>query len=296
MDLISYIPKLPQKGETIHGTKFKMGFGGKGANQCVSSAKLGAKAAMVAKVGKDTYGKGFVEEFQRFKVNTDYIVSTDGASTGVAPCLVDQNGSSAIIIVSGANLLLTPQEIEQAEEVIKSSKVMICQLEVTQEATLAALRIAKKHGVKTIFNPAPKLDSLPEEIYSLCDVFCPNETEVSDTAVTTIEEAGAAAIPYLDKGCFTVIVTLGDKGCVYVTKDDRKVCHVACDKVNAIDTTGAGDSFVGSLAYFMSCHASLPLEEMIRRSCQVATVSVQREGTQTSYPYRNELPPELFLH
>ncbi|XP_067941626.1 ribokinase-like [Watersipora subatra] len=294
VDLISYIDHLPQKGETIHGSKFKMGFGGKGANQCVTAAKLGAKTAMVAKVGVDPYGTGFVEEFNRLQVNTDYILNTEKASTGVAPCLVGQNGESAIVIVSGANLLLTPQDVDAAERLIQSAKVMVCQLEITAASTMEALRLAKKHGVTTIFNPAPKADDLDEEIYSLCDVFCPNETEVADSPVTSVEEAGEAAVSYLDKGCKIVIVTLGEKGCVYATQDDRTVRRVPCEQVEAIDTTGAGDCFVGSLAYFMAREKDLPLDEMIKRASYVATVSVRREGTQSSYPTLEELPAWVF--
>ncbi|XP_078398832.1 ribokinase isoform X4 [Cetorhinus maximus] len=233
-DLVSYTPRLPKAGETIHGHKFFIGFGGKGANQCIQAARLGAKSAMVSKVGKDSFGDNYIENFKSNGVSTVYVGQTDEASTGVAPITVNDEGQNAIIIVAGANLLLNSEDLERASQVIGCAKVVVCQLEIRPAITLEALKIAHKAGAKTIFNPAPAVADLDPEFYKETDVFCCNETE------------------------------------------------------------GAGDSFVGALAFYMAHYPCMELDEMSRRACDIASVSVQSQGTQASYPYRAQLPQELF--
>ncbi|CAH3197373.1 unnamed protein product, partial [Porites evermanni] len=145
-DLVSYVPRLPKAGETIHGTKFSMGFGGKGANQCVMAARLGAKTAMVAKVGNDSFGERYIENFKQNGVNTDHVSVTSEASTGVAPIAVNANGENSIVIVSGANDILSEDDVRNAKSVILSSSVCVCQLEIKPEVTHYTLSIAKKAG------------------------------------------------------------------------------------------------------------------------------------------------------
>ncbi|XP_078398828.1 ribokinase isoform X1 [Cetorhinus maximus] len=296
-DLVSYTPRLPKAGETIHGHKFFIGFGGKGANQCIQAARLGAKSAMVSKVGKDSFGDNYIENFKSNGVSTVYVGQTDEASTGVAPITVNDEGQNAIIIVAGANLLLNSEDLERASQVIGCAKVVVCQLEIRPAITLEALKIAHKAGAKTIFNPAPAVADLDPEFYKETDVFCCNETEaeiLTGIEVSNVDHAGKAGSILLEKGCCSVIITLGAEGSVLMSLDKRTPHYIPTRKVKAVDTTGAGDSFVGALAFYMAHYPCMELDEMSRRACDIASVSVQSQGTQASYPYRAQLPQELF--
>jgi len=177
LDLISFVPRLPRMGETLHGTRFHMGYGGKGANQAVMAAKLGGDVAMVTKLGRDPFGENTFKNFESWRIDTHHVLFTDQAFSGVAPIAVDPDGHNAIIIVTGANDLLTEEEIEAARATIGASQILLCQLEITVEVSLAAMRVARQQGVRTILNPAPGRSDLPEEFYQLSDIFCPNETE-----------------------------------------------------------------------------------------------------------------------
>nr|CAB3265463.1 ribokinase-like [Phallusia mammillata] len=298
MDLITYAPRLPLPGETIHGTRYVTGFGGKGSNQCVAAAKLGAKASMIAKVGNDAYGKEYIENFKALGIDTGHVTMTEDACTGVAPIVVGADGTNSIIIVPGANLHLTESDIDAASSLFQSAKVMLCQLEISPESTLCALRKAKGAGVFTIFNPAPAPQKeLDPDFYKNSDIVCPNETEASTITgleVTDVESAKVAVPHLLKMGCGIAIITLGKDGCVFASKEREEPCWVKGEKVNAVDTTGAGDAFAGALAFFFAKFPHLPLEEKLRRSCYVASDSVCREGTQKSYPYRRDLPEEIF--
>lgn len=293
MDLISYVPRLPKIGETLHGSKFSMGFGGKGANQAVMAAKLGGDVAMITKLGKDVFGKDTMENFKAMGVDTRGVSFTEEAFSGVAPIAVDPAGNNSIIIVSGANDLLTVEDLTAVKEVIKESKILVCQLEISPEVTLEALRMAKDADAITIFNPAPARAELPSELYKVSDIFCPNESEtelLTGMPVNTDEQAEAAARELMSRGAKTVILTLGERGSLLVTTDDCEL--IPATPVTPVDTTGAGDAFVGSLAFFLA--EGLDLKEAVVRANKVAAVSVQGLGTQTSFPNQTELPTELF--
>lgn len=295
-DLVSRVPRLPAAGETIHGSTFTIGFGGKGANQCVVAARLGAKSAMIGKVGTDSFGQNYIQNLKDNNINIDHLGVTNEASTGVAPIVVNDNGQNSIVIVAGANLLLSVDDVRHATPLISTSKVLICQLETRPETSLAALKLARKHAVTTILNPAPAIENLDPEIYKFCDIVCPNETEaevLTGQCVQSIEDAGLAARHLLSLGCRAVIMTLGERGVVYLTADMSKPLHIPTTKITPVDTTGAGDAFVGALAFYLSTMPGLGMEESIRRGCAVATISVQASGTQTSYPHRKELPHNL---
>jgi ribokinase len=292
LDLISYVPRLPRMGETLHGSRFHMGFGGKGANQAVMAAKLGASVSMVTKLGKDIFGENTLKNFASWGIDTRHVLFTDKAFSGVAPIAVDGDGHNSIIIVTGANDLLTEGEIEAARPVIASAQVLVCQLEIPLAATLAAMRIAREEKVTTIFNPAPARPELPAELYRLSDIFCPNESEtemLTGLSAGAPEEAAEAARVLLDRGAGKVILTLGERGSLLVTA--RESVHVPAEKVNALDSTGAGDAYVGSLAFFLA--AGKPVAEAMRRANRIAAVSVQSSGTQTSFPRAQDLPAEL---
>ncbi len=292
LDLISYVPRLPSMGETLHGNRFHMGFGGKGANQAVMAAKLGGEVTMVTKLGQDVFGENTLKNFKSWGVNTQHVHFTDQAFSGVAPIAVDTAGHNSIIIVTGANDLLTGAEVEAARPAIAASSVLVCQLEIPLDISLAALRIARQEGVKTIFNPAPALSEIPQEFYHLSDIFCPNETEtelLTGRSVESQEEAAKAAKVLIERGAASVILTLGERGSLLVTGETTE--HVPVEPVKALDTTGAGDAFVGSLAFFLAAGKSL--SDSIKRANGIAAVSVQSSGTQTSFPETRDLPSEL---
>ncbi|GFR67501.1 ribokinase [Elysia marginata] len=296
-DFISYAPHLPKEGETLTGTKFETGCGGKGANQCVAAGKLGAKTAMITKVGDDIFGKQFLESFKVNNVNRDHVGVVKGVSTGVAAISVADNGANCIIIVPGANNLLSTDDIVAAEETIKSAKILVCQNEISSDVTLAALKLAKKHNVKCIFNPAPAQAGMQSDFFTTPDIFCVNETEAEIMAgltVNSVESANSASkILMKSKNCQSVIITLGSNGCVYQAKVDDEPVHIPTEKVDAVDTTGAGDSFIGSLAFYICRFPHLPMTEMLRRSNQIASLSVTKRGTQISFPTQAELPIDL---
>ena len=292
LDLISYVPRLPSMGETLHGSRFHMGFGGKGANQAIMAAKMGGAVTMVSKLGQDVFGENTLKNFKSWGVNTQHVHFTDQAFTGVAPIAVDTEGNNSIIVVTGANDLLTGEEVEAARPAIAASSILVCQLEISLDINLAALRIAREEGVKTIFNPAPARSEIPQEFYQLSDIFCPNETEtelLTGMSVQSLKEAENAAKVLIERGATSVILTLGERGSLLVT--DATTEHVPVEPVKALDTTGAGDAFVGSLAFFLAAGKSL--SDSIKRANGIAAVSVQSSGTQTSFPEAKDLPPEM---
>ncbi|KAI1895167.1 hypothetical protein AGOR_G00103510 [Albula goreensis] len=296
-DLVSQAPRLPKAGETIHGHKFFIGFGGKGANQCVQAARLGAKAAMVCKVGQDFFGENYIQNFKNNGIATEFVGQTAKAATGAASIIVNDAGENAIVIVAGANMLLGAEELRRAEPALGGAKVLICQLEISPDTSLQALSMARERQVRTIFNPAPAVPDLHPDFYRYSDVFCCNEPEaelLTGMAVGSVEDAGKVGAELLGRGCGSVIVTLGPQGCVVLSSQDPTPRHIATTTVTALDTTGAGDSFIGALAFYMADYPTMPLEEMARRANQVAAVSVQAVGTQTSYPFRKDLPKDLF--
>ncbi|QGN34145.1 ribokinase [Microlunatus sp. Gsoil 973] len=292
LDLISYVPRLPTLGETLHGSTFRTGFGGKGANQAVMAAKLGAEVTMITKVGCDDFGNGTLDNFRRWGIDVGHVSRTDRASTGVAPILVDPDGNNAIVIVTGANDLLDAQDIATARPAMREAGVVICQLEIPLEVTAEAVRVARAEGTRTILNPAPASRQLPEELLRSVDVLCPNQSEsalLTGLPVDTVEEAKAAAAALLARGPGATVITLGADGCVVA--DAAGTTHLSGVTVAAKDTTGAGDAFVGALSCLLA--RGDELRDAATVANRIAALSVQRPGTQTSYPDRSELPPDL---
>jgi ribokinase len=293
LDLNTYTDRFPAPGETLHGKRFTTGYGGKGANQAVMAARLGGAVTFVARVGEDLFGRDMTEHFGKEGIDTSHVITTQGTSTGTAVITVDAAGRNTIIVTPGANGLLAARDVELARSAIEGARVLVCQQEVPSEANLAAMRIANRAGVSVVFNPAPVGDGMPAEAYGLATVLCPNEHEASlltGRTVGTLTEAEAAARELLARGTRSVIVTLGERGSLVVTADSAT--HLSAPAVKAVDTTGAGDAFIGSLAFFLARGANLT--EAAQRANRIAAVSVQFPGTQTSFPRAAELPAELF--
>ena len=286
IDLISKVPRLPKLGETLVGRSFHLGYGGKGANQAVMAAKLGARVTMVNKVGRDVFGEGTLGNYREQGIDTTHVMFDESRFSGVAPIFVDDNAQNFIVIVPGANLGLLPADVQKAAEVILAADILICQLEILTETTLEAFRIAKSGNVRTILNPAPAA-SIPDELLQLSDICAPNETEtelLTGQPVGTMAEAEAAARKLLSRGTRTVILTLGERGALLV--DEDTVESIPAVKVDAVDPTGAGDAFIGSLAVFLG--EGFSMSNAIRRANAVAALSVTRIGTQVSFPKRVE--------
>jgi ribokinase len=292
VDLIARVPRLPAPGETLIGSRFQIGFGGKGANQAVMAAKLGAQVSVVTRVGDDVFGRDTLRNFQELGVDTTYMSVDKDLFSGVAPITVDENtGQNSIVIVPGANYGFFAADVRAAAPAIQGADVVMCQLEILMECTLEAFRVARAASGKqplTVLNPAPAAE-LPDELLQLTDLFAPNEVEaamLTGLPTDTLEQAETAARALQARGPKTVVITLGKRGALFV-EGDGAVQHIPAQEVQAVDTTGAGDSFVGSLAYFLG--AGRPLRESVEKAAAIATQSVLKTGTQTSFPTRAEM-------
>ncbi|XP_063976890.1 ribokinase-like [Diachasmimorpha longicaudata] len=297
IDFTSYSPRLPKPGETLIGTDFRRTVGGKGANQCVSAAKLGAETTIVASLGSDIFGKEYLDILKSNGVNTQHVKVRENVTSGIAHITVAENGENSIVIIVGANALLSTRDIDEAQETIKNASVFLAQFETNLETTLYALNLYKGSGI-SIVNGAPAVANVDPEILKNCDIFCVNETEaelMTGIDHLTLENAQSALNILFEKGCNTVIITLGASGAVFATKTSQTLTHVPVEPVTPVDTTGAGDAFLGALGFFLAYHPQLSLREQIRRACQVARQSVLKPGTQSSFPTRQQLPDELFL-
>ncbi len=287
MDMITKIPRLPKMGETLAGSAFSLGFGGKGANQAVMAARLQAKVAMITKVGGDVFGGMVKQNFASQGIAVDTTFTDESLPSGVAPILVDDEGHNLVIIVPGANNSLSAAEVKGAQAVIQSARILICQLEIPDEAILAAFEIASQAGVQIIFNPAPARP-VPGRMLALADLLVPNETEaelLTGIPVSDLDSAARAAEALHSMGARTVIITLGAQGALLYEKGHAS--HFPAPKVKAVDTTGSGDAFIGSLAVSLARGKSLP--EAVQFANRAAALSVTRIGTQISFPTPDEI-------
>ena len=292
MDLVAYLERLPKPGETVHGSRFITGPGGKGSNQSVAAARLGAQVMLVARVGTDSFGDAALDIWQRDGVDTRYVVRDSDQATGVAPIFVDeQTAENVVAVVLGANNALSPQDVERAEAEIATADALLTQLELPLASVHHALRLAKQHGVTTILNPAPApAEPIPEEMLRLVDYLTPNEHELDilcgDGSLDSVEQKARSLLTSDDQ---TVIVTLGAKGAQYVTRSESAL--IPGFRVKPVDTTGAGDAFNGGFTVGLTEGKSLA--EAIRFAHATAALSVTKPGTTSSMPSREEV--EKFL-
>lgn len=288
IDLTFRAARLPRPGETLAGLGFQLGYGGKGSNQAVMAARLGASVTMVGKVGRDVFGEGALRNYREQGVDTTHVLVDVERPTGVASIVVDDAARNCILVVPGANLGLTPQDVRAAAGAIAAARVLLCQLEVPIETVAEALRIARAAGVTTVLNPAPAVP-LPDELLALTDLCVPNESEIElltgGQTTATVQEAAAAAWELLKRGPRTVIVTLGERGALIA--DAASAEHLEAPRVEAIDSSGAGDAFIGALGVFLA--DGMALREAVRRANAVAALSVTCLGTQASFPTRDEV-------
>jgi ribokinase len=281
MDLTAYADVLPEPGQTLAGQLFTTGFGGKGANQAVMAALCGADVHFVGKLGDDVFGTAIAENFVKVGINSDF-VETSSTPNGVAHIWVDGNGENRIIIIPGANHEIEISKAIEAINSIANLSVVIAQCEIKQEVTLATFKAAKARGCTTILNPAP-FQEISSALLELCDWIIPNETEFRELhgELPTSDETLKSFRPGKNS-----IVTLGSKGAVYISADGQ-IHHAPAPKVTAVDTTGAGDSFVGSFAFGLASGKD-PVDAM-KLGIAIASLSVTRKGAQSSYPNQTEI-------
>jgi ribokinase len=280
IDLTTVTDAFPRAGETIFGREFHLGFGGKGANQAVAAALCGARVSMVARVGDDLFGPATIQNFRDRGVDTSHVTITPGVSSGVAPIFVDSAGQNRILVVKGANDRLVPADIDRAADLLRSADCVVLQLEVPVETVYYTLRFTRRHGIRSILNPAPG-QALHFAEFANADYLIPNETEaeaLTGTPVVDLEGAKACARTLVERGLRGVIITLGENGALCGGE------HVPAHPVKPVDTTGAGDAFIGAFATFL---ASGDTEaEAIRKANVYAALSTLAIGTQSSFVTR----------
>jgi ribokinase len=282
MDLVVRTERMPLPGETLHGEDLNMIPGGKGANQAAAVAKMGGDTAMIGRVGSDVFGQKLIAELQAVGVNTENILTQENCASGTALIIVDQNGQNSIVVSPGANGTLSPADVQANEELIKQAKILILQFEIPIETVGRAVEVAAKHGVRVILNPAPA-KAVSADLLARVDILVPNETEASQLsgiAVVDIASAEAAAKALLGSGVGMAVVTLGEKGALLATSTD--VRHIPSVEVQVVDTTAAGDAFVGGLA--VALVQGFSPEEAVRYATCAGALAVTKFGAQTSLP------------
>lgn len=290
-DLSFVATRLPRVGETLIGTDFRSGPGGKGSNQAVAARRAGADVNFIAKLGRDTFGDQARAMYAAEGIDTQYLLATAEHPTGTAFIFVDAtSGDNAIIVVPGAAGKITVADLEAVGAGITGAAVFMTQLETPIEIARHALQLARQAGVTTILNPAPApVAALPDDIYAYVDFFTPNESEAATLAgqpVKTPAQAEAAADGFLAKGVGTVVITLGANGVLIKSRDIN--AHVPAFKVaKVVDTTGAGDAFNGGFAAALA--EGRPVPDAVRFGCATAGLSVTRPGTAPSMPVRAEI-------
>ena len=288
VDLTARTPRLPTPGETVKGSTFKMGPGGKGSNQAVAAHRAGADMTLITKVGKDLFGKVATDFYASEGIDTTYVFEDDNTESGIALITVDENTSqNEIVVVSGACGNITDEDVEAVRDVIASAGILLLQLEVNTDALYKVIEIAHQAGVTIVLNPAPAAP-IPDEIMQKIDIVTPNETEaqvLTGVKVETEEDAKRAAAVFLEKGVKQVVITMGALG-AFAT-DGQKSELVGRLNVNAIDTTGAGDAFNGGFATALA--EGKDLFTALRYGNVTGALSVTKLGTAPAMPYKEEI-------
>lgn len=288
-DLVARAPHLPRPGETIGGHEFSQVAGGKGANQAVAAARIGAQVAMVGCIGRDANGDQRLRDLEAEGIDCAGIEISATQPTGIALITVSDEGQNTIVVVAGSNGELTPDGVQRHEATLRAADVVVCQLESPWDAVHATLVLARRLGKTTVLNPAPATGPLPAEWMPLIDYLVPNEVEAAILAGLPVEsESGArrAAMELQRAGARNVIVTLGSQG-AYLLREAGDGAHFAAPEVQAVDTTGAGDTFIGVFAAQLA--AQQPLDAAIGLAQRAAAISVTRAGAQPSIPRREEI-------
>jgi len=281
VDLTTFSDRFPKPGETIFGDKFDLGFGGKGANQAVAARLCGSDVFMVARVGDDLFGPATIKNFERLGIDPTHVRQVAGVSSGVAPIFVESSGQNRIIVVKGANDKLKPSDVDAASDVLKSADCIVLQFEIPLETVYYTIQFARRNKIRCILNPAP---AQPIDLKAVADLdyFVPNESEaetISGLPVRNVDEAKRCAEKLLGGGIGRVLITLGANGSLLAGKEGME--HVPAFSMKSVDSTGAGDAFIGSFATFLG--EGLPEREAVKRANLYAGLSTTGVGTQKSF-------------
>jgi len=281
IDLTTFTSRFPKPGETIFGDSFDLGFGGKGANQAVAARLCGADVFMVARVGSDLFGPATIDNFGKMGIDATHVKQLPGVSSGVAPIFVEPNGQNRILVVKGANDRLMPADVDAAADMLTKADCIVLQFEIPLQTVYHTVRFARENGIRCIVNPAP---AQPVDLKALegLDYFVPNESEaetITGMPVRNLEDAHKCAEKLLTGGMKRVILTLGANGSLLASREGMQ--HVVPFTVKSIDSTGAGDAFIGSFAVFLG--EGLPELEAVRRANLYAGLSTTGVGTQKSF-------------
>lgn len=287
IDLVTYINRMPVAGETVEAEDFSMGFGGKGANQAVAAAHLGSRVSLLSMVGDDNFGQQQLANFKAANIDVTG-VGVGHKSSGAAPIFVDPTADNRILIIKGANNELTPAVLDAHLDLIQNTKLIVLQQEIPLETNYHAIDLANQYGVPILLNPAPANRHLDMEHVRRVDFFSPNETELATlTGLPTesMDEISRAAQRLVDMGVKNVLVTIGSRGVLWVSATTSQLIDAV--KVDAVDTTGAGDAFIGSFAHYFAQGDTIP--QALRHANEYAAITVTRRGTQKSYPTATEV-------
>ncbi|HHV8922007.1 TPA: ribokinase [Staphylococcus aureus] len=289
VDQFLTVERYAQPGETLHVEEAQKAFGGgKGANQAIATARMQADTTFITKIGNDGVADFILEDFKEANIDTSYIIKTDEAKTGQAFITVNAEGQNSIYVYGGANMTMTPEDVINSKDAIINADFVVAQLEVPIPAIISAFEIAKAHGVTTVLNPAPA-KALPNELLSLIDIIVPNETEaelLSGIKVTNEQSMKDNANYFLSLGIKTVLITLGKQGTYFATENQSQ--HIEAYKVNAIDTTAAGDTFIGAFVSRLN-KSQDNLADAIDFGNKASSLTVQKHGAQASIPLLEEV-------
>jgi ribokinase len=290
IDLTTFADRFPKPGETIFGQNFHLGFGGKGANQAVAARLCGADVCMVARVGSDLFGPATIENFGKLGIDSTYVKQVEGLSSGVAPIFVEPNGQNRILVVKGANDAIRPSDVDDAADLLRSVDCIVLQFEIPVETVYYTIRFARKHGIRCILNPAPA-QAIDMKALEGLDYFVPNESEaeaITGMSVKTTQDANSCAQKLVDNGIRRVIITLGANGSLLASREGTE--YIAPFAVQSVDSTGAGDAFIGSFAVFLGEGVS-EIEAVLRANLYAA-LSTTGVGTQKSFYDRTRFDAE----
>jgi ribokinase len=290
IDLTTFTAQFPKPGETIFGQKFDLGFGGKGANQAVAARLCGADVFMVARVGSDLFGPATIENFKKLGIDATHVKQVEGLSSGVAPIFVDPSGQNRILVVKGANDAIKPADVDAAAETLKAADCIVLQFEIPLETVYYTVAFARKHSIRCIVNPAPGQEVDMHALQGL-DYFVPNESEaetITGMPVRNLDDAKKCGEKLVAGGIHRVILTLGANGSLLAGKEGME--HLPAFAVKAVDSTGAGDAFIGSFAVFLG--EGLAEREAVRRANLYGGLSTMGVGTQKSFYERARFDAE----
>lgn len=293
VDTTLHVKNFPEPGETVNASEVTMAAGGKGANQAVAAAKSGAETKFISRVGEDGSGEFMLKQLKSYGVSLDYVETTAGQNTGHAYITLNAEGQNDIIIDHGANYSLSKDDVDAASDLLGKVDCVIAQFETPLEATIEAFKLAKKQGATTILNPAPAIKDIPAELLKVTDMITPNETEsavITGISINNEADLKANAKKLHELGVPNVVITYGDKGSYLSTANVEKL--IPPFKVNAVDTTGAGDTFIGYLASKLKADLS-NIEEAAVFASRASSIAVQRLGAQPSIPTVQEVEDAL---